>query len=334
MLHVDIGVFAHNEAEGIAAMVARLAAQDVLRSEAISARVLVLANGCTDATVARARAASVPGIEVVELAKGGKSRTWDRFVHDLSRPEADVMIFADADIEFSDDGALRRLAEGLAARPDLWVLNSQPVKDIVARPEGLSRIDRLIAAASGGLDDWQKSICGQLYAMPAGRARMFHLPIGLPVEDGFLRAMVLTDALTFDGDLGRIDGLDGAFHIYASERSIGALIRHQTRIVIGSAINAACFAALRDLPPGDRLAELGRAARQEDWLPDLLRARLPRLPFGYVPWHFLTKRLLRIGKGRLTLRRFLITFVGFGFDLLVFLRAQIAMARGVGAGHW
>lgn len=334
MLYVDFGVFAHNEAAGIAAMVARLAAQDVLATEGISARVLVLANGCKDATVARARAAAVPGIEVVELAKGGKSRTWNRFVHHLSRSEAQVLVFVDADIEFSDAGALRRLAQGLAARADLWVLNSQPVKDIVARPEGLSRIDRLIAAASGGLDDWQKSICGQLYAMPTEKARLFHLPIGLPVEDGFLRAMVLTDALTFGGDLGRIDGLEGAFHIYASERSIGALIRHQTRIVIGSAINAACFAGLRDLPAKARMAELGRAAGQEDWLPNLLRNRLPRLPFGYVPWHFLTKRLLRIGQGRLTAKRILVTLIGFGFDLVVFLRAQIAMARGAGAGHW
>lgn len=336
MLHVDIGVFAHNEAAGIAAMVKRLAEQDVLASSTMSARVVVLANGCTDATVARARAqaSGLPGITVAELAKGGKSRTWDRFVHDLSRPEADVLIFVDADIEFSDPGALRRLAVGLAERPALWVLNSQPIKDIVARPEGLSRTDRIIAAASGGLDDWQKSICGQLYAMPASRARLFHLPIGLPVEDGFLRAMVLTDALTFDGDLGRIDGLKGAFHIYASERSIGALIRHQTRIVIGSAINAACFAGLRDLPAGARLAELGQAARQEDWLPNLLQQRLPRPQFGYVPWHFLTKRILRIGQGRLTAKRVLVTIVGFGFDLVVFLRAQIAMARGAGAGHW
>lgn len=334
MLRVDIGVFAHNEAAGIAAMVARLAAQDVLASEQISARVLVLANGCSDATVARARAAAKPGIEVVELAKGGKSRTWNRFVHDLSRDEADVLLFVDADIEFSDPTALRKLAEGLVAQPGLWVLNSQPIKDIVARPQGLSRTDRLIAAAGGGLDDWQKSICGQLYAMPSARARLFHLPIGLPVEDGFLRAMVLTDALTFDGDLGRIDGLPGGFHIYASERSIRALVRHQTRIVIGSAINAACFAALRDLPPQARLPELARAAGDASWLPTLLQARLPRLPFGYVPWHFLTKRLLRLRHGKITARRLLITMLGFGFDLVVFVRAQIAMGRGAGAGHW
>lgn len=334
MLYVDIGVFAHNEAAGIAAMVARLAAQDILQSSGVSARVLILANGCTDATAALARNAAVPGIEIAELVQGGKSRSWNHFVHNLSRKEADVLLFVDADIEFSDPTALRRLAQGIAARPTLWVLNSQPIKDIVVRPQGLGRLDRMIALAGGGLDDWQKSICGQLYAMPSPRARLFHLPIGLPVEDGFLRAMVLTDALTFDGDLGRIDGLAGAFHIYASERSIGALIRHQTRIVIGSAINAACFAGLRDLPAQERFAELGRAAANEDWLPNLLRTRLPRLPFGYVPWHFLTKRLVRAVKGPFGFKRLTIASVGFCFDCVVFLRAQIAMAKGTGAGHW
>ena len=61
---VDIGVFAHNEAEGIAAMVARLLAQDILADAGISARLLILAKGCADDTVALAGTA---GAEVVDL---------------------------------------------------------------------------------------------------------------------------------------------------------------------------------------------------------------------------------------------------------------------------
>lgn len=330
-MRVDIGVFAHNEAAGIAAMVARLLAQDVTGLEA---RILVLANGCTDDTAARARAA---GAEVADLPQGGKSRTWNRFVHDLARPEAEVLIFVDADIEFTAPDCLKRLALGLAARPALWVLNSQPVKDIVARPQALSPLDKLIAAAGGGLDDWKTAICGQLYAMPAVRARGFHLPIGLPVEDGFLRAMVLTDALTQPEDLGRIDGLDGLAHIYASERSIPALIRHQTRIVIGSAINFAAFDTLRDLPAQARRPELGRAATDDGWLPRAIRAHLPRFPFGYVPLHFLTKRLTRVvsnPRENLRIKSGVVAILGFGFDAIVYLLAQYRMARGTGAGHW
>ncbi len=69
-LTVDIAVFAHDEGAGIAAMVAGLAAQDILHGPDFAARVLVLANGCRDDTAARARAVAVAGIEVVELADG------------------------------------------------------------------------------------------------------------------------------------------------------------------------------------------------------------------------------------------------------------------------
>jgi len=330
-MRFDVGVFAHNEAAGIAAMVARLLAQDVA---GLDARIVVLANGCSDDTAARARAA---GAEVADLALGGKSRTWNRFVHDLARPEAEVLIFVDADIEFTAPDCLRRLALGLQARPGLWALNSQPVKDIAARPEGLSALDRIIAAAGGGLDDWKTAICGQLYAMPAARARSLNLPIGLPVEDGFLRAMVLTDALVAPEDFSRIDGLEGLSHIYQSERSLAALIRHQTRIVIGSAINFATFNTLQALPEAARRPELARASADEGWLSRALRAQLPRLPFGYVPLHFLTKRLRRfVSNPREILqpKRATVAILGFGFDLIVYLLAQYRMARGTGAGHW
>lgn len=330
-MRVDIGVFAHNEAEGIAAMVARMAAQDILATSGVSARILLLANGCTDDTVARAQS---PAIEVIDLPEGGKSRTWNRFVHDLSRPDADVLVFVDADIAFCDAGAIRRLVDALGS---LWVINSQPIKDITARPEGLSALDKIIAAAGGGLDDWKTAICGQLYAMPATAARRFHLPIGLPVEDGFLRAMVLTDALTGPEDFSRIDGAADIFHIYASERTIGALIKHQTRIVIGSSLNLATFTAIRSLPEAQRHAELARAALDPNWLGAIARAGMPRWPFGYVPGIFLTKRLTRsLANPRDLLRpkRLLVTVLGFGFDLIVYLRAQVAMLRGTGVGHW
>lgn len=330
-IRVDIGVFAHNEAAGIAAMVARLVAQDILQAPGISARLLVLANGCGDDTVARAQH---PAVAVADLPEGGKSRTWNRFVHELARADADVLAFVDADIEFCDTGALRRLVLALGAR---WVINSQPVKDIVAWPDGLSAQDKIIAAAGGGLDDWQTAICGQLYAMPAPVARRFHLPIGLPVEDGFLRALVLTDAFTAPEDFARIGGAGGVFHIYASERSIGALIRHQVRIVIGSAVNFAAFGAISALPVDQRHAELARAAADSGWLGRVIRTRLPRWPYGYVPLHFLTKRLARAAqtpRDLLRPKRALVTLLGFGFDAIVYLRAQVAMLRGTGAGHW
>ncbi|MGB8812886.1 MAG: glycosyltransferase family A protein [Paracoccaceae bacterium] len=334
-MRVDIGVFAHNEKAGIAAMVAELGRQDIAQNPDV--RVLILANGCTDDTVTLARtAAHGTRIEVIDLPLGGKSRTWNRFVHNLSRPDADVLLFCDADIELPLPDTLSRLVGGLMSRPDLHAFNSRPVKDIAHHPHGLTRLDRLIAMAGGTLDDWKTAICGQLYAMPAGVARRFHLPIGLPVEDGFLRAMILTNALTSPENLTLIDGAE-VFHIYASERTIPALIKHQTRIVIGSAINAACFAALRDTDPNVRHQTLSAIAKDESWLARTIRARLPRFPFGYVPLHFLTKRaanLARAPRDLLRPKRLFVLIAGFGFDLIVYLNAQFRMTRGTGAGHW
>lgn len=336
---VDIGVFARNMATSIAAMVVELARQDILVGD-MDVRVLILANGCIDTTVDRARdacRATGDRIEVVDLALGGKSRTWNSFVHDLSRPGADVLLFCDADIEMPESDTLSRLVKALLARPELLALGSQPMKDIAYRPVKLSRVDRLISMAGGNIGDWQSTICGQLYAMPASAARALHLPIGLPAEDGFLRAMVLTDVLTTPENLSVIGGDDTIFHLFAAERSISGLIRHRTRIVIGSAINSATFAALAALPAPARRAELARAAGDETWTSRQIRARLPRLPHGFVPLHFLFGRAGRmLAKPRALLRpRQLFLFVaGFGFDFIVYLNAQIRMARGTGAGHW
>jgi hypothetical protein len=149
------------------------------------------------------------------------------------------------------------------------------------------------------------------------------------VEDGFLRAMVLTDGLTEAEDFGRIGGGD-VFHVYASERSVGALIRHQTRIVIGSAVNAAVFAHLQGVPLPAHHMELARAAGDVDWLGRVIKAQLPRW-FGYVPVHFLTKRVLRAWRHP---KRWPMAIVGFGFDAIVYVNAQVRMAFGTGAGHW
>jgi len=338
---VDIGVFAHNEARSIVRMLGELMRQE---TTGLDVRLLVLANGCTDDTVEEARSyahseAIAPGpvrIEVLELPQGGKSRTWNRYVHELSRPDADVLIFSDADIAIPEPDSLVRLVRGLMSNPQLHAFNSRPIKDIVYRPQNLSFKDKAIAMGTGTLNEWRNVICGQLYAMPAARARALHMPIGLAVEDGFLRAMILTDVLTVEEDLSRIDGGD-VFHVYASERSVMALIRHQTRIVIGSAVNAVVFATLRELPAEQRRSALAKAADQETWLSDVIHSRLPRWPHGWIPLHFLTKRIgfiARQPRNLLRPRNVFVLVMGFGFDLVVYINAQIKMARGTGAGHW
>lgn len=318
-----------------------LFAQSILSDPRFSARIMILANGCTDNTAALATeqvaaAGLSDKIEVLDLSQGGKSRTWNAFVHELSRPDAAYLAFCDADIVLPQADTFAALVDMMIAEPTLHVVSSKPIKDIALKPENLSMTERLIATAGEGGQSWELSICGQLYITRSAAVRAFHLPIGLPVEDGFVRAMILTDLFEIPQDLSRISGKNAIYHVYESERSITALVRHQTRIVIGSAINAVVFGHLSAMEAPARRDVLAASAGSENWLSDFLKERLPNRKFGWVPWRFLTKRLVqaREHEGRISPKRMVLLGLGFCFDAVVYLNAQIKMARGVSAGFW
>lgn len=341
---IDVGVFAHNEESGIAAMLTELARQTVFRDPRYSVRVLVLANGCTDGTV-KAAGASVNGfpdsnsIHVLDLAEGGKSRTWNRFVHEYARPDTDVFVFCDADISLPNESAIATLTDFLDARPDIEAASSLPVKDIDHRLQRLGFVERIISAGGAGADKVRTAICGQLYVMRSATARSLRLPVGLPVEDGFVRHAIITDLFSEPKVVSRIDRPAGVMHVYESERRIGPLIRHQTRIVVGGAINAALFSRLVRLrASGGELAvqiDLARAATDATWLDSVLKEELPQASFGWVPWPFLLARSQSfVQGGHYSPRRILTAAAGFAFDLTVYILAQAKLARGKGAGFW
>lgn len=343
MILVDIGIFAHNESGRIGPMLRNLLAQELFSDPAFEIHLHVLSNGCTDATVSEARQV-ISEHEVTQhamvhdLPEGGKSRTWNHFVHGISRPEAEILAFLDADIYIPQPRMLRDLCNFLRASPNLTGVSSRPVKDIAHDPSIQNGfMDKLIESAGGTLNDWKSSICGQLYLLRSNVARSFHMPIGLPCEDGFARAMVQTHNFSQEGAPEiYLDGRDELFHIYASERSIKALIHHQTRLVIGGAINAVIYARLRSLSNEARMKELEESAKNPEWLPSLLNNKLPQLTYGYVPTHFLFKRVQYWIKSpnRLNPKRISVTAAGFIFDATVYIFAQFKMWRGAGAGHW
>lgn len=279
-----------------------------------------------------------PAFRVHDFPAPGKSRTWNRFVHSLSRSEADLLVLVDGDIRIHDRDVLSGLSAAFEGRPDLRVATSRPVKDLARSGRKLGLVERAILSGGGTLNDWRKSICGQLYAIRADAARGVWMPIGLPVEDGFLRAMVLTDCLTRSEDLRRIDGDEAVWHEYQSETTLPALVRHQTRIVVGSAVNAMLFAVIRrDAPDIETARSLLKTAAEDDaWLARIEKREVPRLPHGYVPFSFLTKRFSSVFRNGPPRRLSAIASLGAGFalDALVYLFATVQMARSGGAGHW
>ena len=338
---IDIGVFTHNEAACIADTIRDLGQQTIFGVADIDIRVVVLANGCTDDTVqvATQAVAALPQaisarIDVLDLEQGGKSRTGHAYIHDLSRPTADLLGFMDGDIRLPETHTLLSMARAMQARPTLYAFSSRPVKDVIHDALPVGFMTRVIAMGGDGLTNFRKSICGQLFMLRAPVARRIGLPAGLPVEDGFIRAMTLTHLLSAPEDLDRIDGEEDMFHVYESIRGPAELIQHQTRIVMGSAVNAALFRKIRREAPQeeDAHAMLMQAAQDPQWLPRVLREELPTRPYGYVPFEFLTKRLRnarwRGVKGLISL------VLGLCLDAVVYVLASWRMWRGQGAGHW
>lgn len=343
-MRIYIGVFAHNEEKRIAAVLEDLARQDIFARPGLSVRVFVLANGCHDATVrvAREAVAKLPvasggRMAVLDLPFSGKSRTWNYFVHELCVGEADYICCVDGDIRVPSPGTLglmlQRLEAGVAQ-----VVNSRPRKDIELGSGPMSLVERIIVMASGTASDYRNSIAGQLYLARTAAVEGIHMPVGLPVEDGFLRAMILTRLLTEGEHFERIHGEPGIWHVYESLRTVPALVRHQTRLVIGGAINTVLFDHLQAHAQGlPQRSELLRAAAQDElWLARVLGRTLPRWPSGFVPVHFLVKRVagLRARKEIGAGRAILLATLGFAFDALVYVNAQLQMARGKGAGYW
>lgn len=340
----DLAIFAYQEERTIATILADLVAQTAMSDPGIDLRIVVVANGCTDGTVRVAeafRASQAPEVAarmvVLDLPRGGKSRAFNTFVQEISRPGADVLTFCDADIRLVRPDVVSRMLTGLRDTPAQQVFVSRPVKDVLHFHLPVGPVAKLIASGGDGLADWRTAICGQLYAMRAATARGISLPVGLPVEDGFVRAMVLTDLLTNPEDLRRIDGDPEVFHVYESIRSPGALVRHQARIVTGSAVNEAIFRHLRRVAPDLAAARslLAEAAGKEGWLDGVLRQELPRAPHGYVPFHFLFWRLSALrGRRWWRPRTLAVTTVGFALDSVAWVQASLRLWRGRAAGHW
>ena len=341
---VDLAILAHQEEATIASVIADVAAQSAMSDARFDLRVWVAANGCTDRTVAVAKAAvaGLPAsvaerIGVLDLAQSGKSRTLNALIHSHLRRDAEIFVFMDGDIGLVEPDTIGRIVEGLASRPELRIFTGRPVKDIAHYGIETGPVGRLIAAGAEQLTDFRTSLAGGLYGIRASAARRVHLPIGLPVEDGFIRAMVVTDFLTVPDQLDRIDGDAGVFFIYESIRTIPALVRHQTRIVVGSAINAMLFARIRKLAPTEEAAQalLREAASDDDWLPRALREELPRAPYGYVPFRFMTKRIRRFDRRILLQPSKLVAFLGgIGLDVIAWMNASRVMMSGRAAGHW
>lgn len=197
-MRIAVGIFAHQEERRIGACLASLPLD---RADTIFH---ILVNGSTDCTADRARAAAQGRANVIvhDLAPGGKSRTWNHFVHDLLAGDEGAVILMDGDAEIAG-GSIDALVAALAEQPSVNAAAGMPLNGRMA--QGYRRQLR----EDGGL-------FGDLYALSGSfvnriRTRGLRLPEDLIGDDGLVAAWAHTGLQSDDAwDRRRVIACEGA----------------------------------------------------------------------------------------------------------------------------
>lgn len=179
---IAVGIFAYQEERRIGVCLSSLPLD---RPDTIYH---VLVNGSTDATAARARSAASgrSNVLVHDIAAGGKSRTWNHFVHDLLIGDDQAVIFLDGDAEIAP-GSIDRLV-GALEKKGVNAASAMPLNGRLA-----SRYRDMLREEGG--------LFGDLYALSGDfvnrvRARGLRLPEDLIGDDGLVAAWAHTDLST------------------------------------------------------------------------------------------------------------------------------------------
>lgn len=275
---IAVCILGKDEAANIGKMVAQLGRQTLLRSHEPRIEVHVVANGCTDNTadVARQHAGRIEStgarMMVHDIHPGGKSRAWNRMVHEFAGADIDHFIFIDADVDFTDDFVLDEMASKLERRPDLEVCAGYPLKDASAKPRK-NLYDRLSLALSRETRHID-AIAGSLYIARETALRDIWLPDDTPAEDGFLNAMINTAGFT-RADRGRVvEEHDRPTHYYEQLSPID-FVAHERRLIVGTIINRWIFEYLWGLklerPAGPLINEFNQS--DPGWVEKIIRER-------------------------------------------------------------
>lgn len=352
---ISIGILARNEEKVIEATLASLFRQSVLRPSSCDLpdaewEIIVVPNGCTDATAAVAQRglADLAGqaangkisFAVRELDEPGKSNAWNHYVHEFSSERAELILMMDADIEFGQPETIANTVKALLHDPHAVVAVDLPLKDAV-RKEYKSLVERISVSASGTSTVGPPGISGQFFCARAETLRQVWMPKGLPVDDGFLRSMIVTDLFRSGYDGRRIIRAEHASHYFRTLTTLPEIFRHELRLVIGTALNCFLnwdFLAFATDPTGPGAGILIRNLNERDpsWFPRYMENTIRNRGFWVLPGDMLFRRfagLTRKGSKGLP-RRLFIAMVGFMLDLPVFITANRKLKKSGGIGFW
>lgn len=348
---ISIGILAWNEEESIGMALQSLLEQTLIRELADVAddrlEIVVVPNGCSDRTAERAAealragAASQPADRfawrVENLSEAGKVNAWNHFVHRFSDPAADYLFLMDADIRFTHPDTLKNMVLSLEATPHAEVATDLPQKHLLFKSRKTLG-DRLSLAMGQITQNSPAQLTGQLYCARGPMLRRIHMPLGLIVEDGFLKHMICTNLFTQPPDNKRIIRAPGASHVFEAYFRIMDVFNNQRRQQIGHCIYTylrdclVSIAGVRDA--GEYIAE--NNARDPDWFRKVIRERVQRSGrWVMYPGAFgiRFKRLKNLS-ARQAVLRFPVAVVAFLMDVIILVAANRRLRSGQLAGVW
>lgn len=246
---VSIGILAWNEEKSIGAALESLFRQTLfgkLAQRKLRCEIVLVGNGCTDGTGTIATKIFTEKLRwhpcrdfftcrFVDLQERGKINAWNRYVHEVSSPDARYLFLMDADIVINEAEALWNMVAALESNPQAMIATDTPRKHIAARKRK-SAAERLSLRAAQMTRAGEAQLCAQLYCIRAETARRIHLPKDLPAcEDGFIKSVVCTDFLTRETNPRRIIAVPGASHTFEAYTSLCGILKNQKRQMIGQA---------------------------------------------------------------------------------------------------
>ena len=351
-MKLSIGVLAHNESNSISILLHTLYQQSLLTTanKEHIIEIIIVPNGCSDDTAFIARnTLKKLAIQsdrtswkwkVREVQEAGKSNAWNLFVHQFASPDSDFFCLMDADIKLHDSSALEKMLNVLIDNPKYWIALDRPIKDVELK-QNKSAIDKLSIAVSKSSNEGQLYICGQLYCARAEPLRNIWMPAGLPVEDGFLTQMIISENFTIKNPTfdKRIVRVKEASHVFEAYTNPLELVNHEVRVVVGIVINIFLTYYLRErcsetLTAGMLIEQMN----QEDhfWLDSFMHKSLAKDKKWIIPLSLVFRRYTSLGNHSLwkALLRIPIATLAFIIDLSIFVRANSTLHREVITNYW
>ena len=344
-MKITIGILAYNEADSIPRILHSLSQQSLFQDNNKDkiVEVIVVPNGCSDRTAEVARNvlhSAQFSWQVCEVEEAGKSNAWNLFIHQFSASDTDFFFLMDADIMLYARDTLEKMLDVLIQNPEYWVSLDRLIKDVELK-ENKNLLEKLSVAVSKSSNEGQLYICGQLYCVRASALSNIWMPAGLPVEDGFLTQMIISENFTIKNPTfeKRIVRVNEASHVFEAYTNPIELINHEVRVVVGIVINIFLTYYFNkkcneQLTAGTLIAQMNQ--ENHFWLDDFVKNTLAKKSWWVIPISLVFRRYRSLQNHSL-LKAFLripIATLAFIVDLSVFIRANNKLHRKTISNYW